>query len=178
MKTRLAALMLAFAAPAVVQAAPITMSGANFDGAFSLQGQFQLVQSQVLSGRIEAVSRQSTDLGIEALVLTQGQRVLRFDLVQDGTHFAALPSTTRTVSVKGKDVTEWVQAFNISPVELEAGEWSMALIGQDTNQKTPSSVSLRLEPSNNVPEPSSLAAVLAAFAGLGALSRRRANASR
>lgn len=119
----------------------------------------------------------SSDLNIRGLTLKNGSTTLYFDgqpgngslgLAAHSTESRLIPGSKRETSVA-------LQTFELEPLLLDAGSWTLTYYGDDESKKFASGVELRVQAQNAVAEPAALA--LAGLSlGLGGLLTRRRRA--
>lgn len=178
LKPALVSLALALAGT-VAQASPVIIgqSTSNLGSAAASVTQFtnsyQLTVEQDTDYLFSVItqSKQKDDVVLYSVLLSNGTDSYLFDSSDDGTSFlSALWSTSTTTTANGKQVVYQNQTYELSKIFLTAGEWTLTVSGADTNNKAAGSY---LVTANAVPEPASLALVLAGIAAAGAVGRRR-----
>jgi PEP-CTERM motif len=177
LKSAFVSLVLAFAG-AVAQASPVIIgeSASNLGNAAASVTNFTDVYQLTVAHdtdyllNIITQSKQQNDVVLYSVLLSNGTDSYLFDATDDGTSFlSALWSTSTSTTASGKQVTYQNQTYELSKIFLTAGDWTLTVTGADTNNKAAGSY---LVTANAVPEPASLALVLAGIAAAGLVARR------
>lgn len=170
------ALMLVLAGSSAV-AAPITFSKSGLNGNFSNGYDFTLSSGQQFSGSLLTISRLEHDLNILSVGLSNGQVQYTFDSTSG---FQSISSASSAVVIKGNSVLEWIETYELTPVFLTAGDWRLTISGvDDASNKFNGSYTVSLNDSGSaVPEPQSLALMLAAFGAMALVTRSKRRTSR
>jgi PEP-CTERM motif len=179
-KSALVTLALAMAG-AMAQASPVLIgeSVSNLGNAAASVTRFTNVYEFVVEHDTDYLfnvitqSKQKNDVELYSVLLSNGSESYLFDSTDDDTSFlSALWSTSASTTGSGKTVTYQLQTYELSKIFLTAGDWTLTVSGADTNNKAAGSYVVT---ANAVPEPASLALVLAGIAAAGLVGRRRLN---
>lgn len=164
------------AAAGLAQAGPMTLGQSQFDltstGPFSLSTSLSLSERQLVSLDVLGWSANAADLQFDSVLLQKGNQSFLFDRqAQHNSLGAALLAQEQRGNGRGRWIAH-LQTFDLSPVVLDAGDWTITVSGTDEHLKFYSGFGLRVETAAVVSEPASLALVSMALMG-GLLVRRR-----
>lgn len=138
----------------------------------SYKYKLELNTDSLFSGWLKAVSNKQDNLTISSVLLSKGGVEYLFDLSNDGTSFLSItPDHTQVTNSKGVKVDRYGLTYALSPIELTAGTWDVTVNFNPYGKYNGAVVGGGTL--NAVPEPQSLALVLAAL-GVMALTVRRA----
>ena len=117
----------------------------------------------------------SSDLSIRGLSLQKGGTTLVFDGLPGHGSLgeASWSSEARSNPGSNRSWTAYLQTYELQPLVLEAGTWTVSYYGHDEHKKFASGVELRVQAQNAVPEPAALSLAGLSLALVGLLSRRR-----
>lgn len=117
----------------------------------------------------------SGDLNLYGIQLVNGSTTLTFD-GQPGNGSLGSPTWTteqRSNPGSSRGWTAHLQTYELQPLTLDAGNWTLTYFGHDEHQKFASGVALRVQAQNAVSEPAALGLAALSLALGGWLTRRR-----
>lgn len=156
----------------LAQATPVSVSASGLNSLnFSSSNQFTVTADQLYSGVLTTLSIDTDVLSISSVTLSKGSESYVFDLTDDAYKFLSVTSTPTTEVIKGKSFAATSTSYVLSDVLLSAGTWTLTVQGSDSLDKYTASYTAQL---NAVPEPQSLALVLAGLGVAGLVRRRQA----
>lgn len=161
----------AMAGPMTLTTTPLTLPTT---GAFTFHSTLHLDSRQEVRLQLQGWSANATDLQIAQLRLTNGAQTLVFDAVADGTALGAPALSQSTMGAGRGAFTAYLQDFSLGPVVLDAGDWSVDVLGTDDHVKFASGLRLSAQAGAVVPEPAGFALALTALGGALLARRRRA----
>jgi hypothetical protein len=155
-------------------ASPLVFQKGGLEGPFSQQFSFTVDGEQQYVGSVNTKSRDQDNLLISSIELSNGSVSYVFDGTDDLDRFASVQSSIAETGKDDKKIHWYLRSYELSPFTLAAGQWQLTVNGYDgTGDKSGNIFSVSLDAANNVPEPQSLALMLAAGAALVVASRRR-----